>query len=227
LGTNPDEPQDRIQEFRDRMQRDGGAGGGGPGGGGGPMITGGGGAPGGGFGGGPGVFVLGGRPGRFNINQPHGSIFYSTDNSIFDAAPYALNSRSNALGGPQQKPEYDQNRFGVTLGSPLHIPHVVKDDKTFVFLNWTGGRNENPYDQFSTVPTLAERQGNFSSIATQLIDPRTHQPIPGNVIANIDPAAQALLPFIPLPNLPGSTRNFHFVTALTQNNDQIAVRMVH
>jgi len=223
FGMNPDEVQDRIQEFRDRMRREGGLGGGG-----GPIILGGEGqGGGGGFGGGPGVFALGGRMGRFNINQPHGSIFYSTDNSIFDAAPYALNSRSNALGGPQQKPEYDQNRFGVTLGSPLHIPHVVKDDKTFVFLNWTGGRNENPYDQFSTVPTLAERQGNFSSIATQLIDPRTHQPIPGNVIANIDPAAQALLPFIPLPNLPGSTRNFHFVTALTQNNDQIAVRMVH
>src|SRR5207237_4478382 len=99
FGMNPDELQDRIQEFRDRMQRDGGAGGGGPGGGGGPMITGGGGAPGGGFGGGPGVFVLGGRPGRFNINQPHGSIFYSTDNSIFDAAPYSLNTPASLQTG--------------------------------------------------------------------------------------------------------------------------------
>ena len=223
FGMNPDELQDRIQEFRDRVQREGGFGGGG-----GPIILSGGGpGGGGGFGGGPGVFTLGGRMGRFNINQPHGSIFYSTDNSIFDAAPYALNNSSNPLGGPQQKPEYDQNRFGVTLGSPLHIPHVVRDDKTFVFINWTGGRNENPYDQFSTVPTLAERQGDFSSISTQLVDPRTHQAIPGNVIANIDPAAQALLPFIPLPNLPGSTRNFHFVTALTQNSDQVAVRMIH
>src|SRR5262245_55675571 len=200
FGMNPDEIQDRIQEFRDRMQREGGLGGGG-----GPVILAGGGPGGGrGFGGGPGIFTLGGRMGRFNINQPHGSIFYSTDNSIFDAAPYALNNR-NVLGGPQQKPEYDQNRFGVTIGSPLHIPHVVKDDKTFVFLNWTGGRNENPYDQFSTVPTLAERQGNFSSLSNQLIDPRTQQPIPGNIITNIDPAAQALRPFIPLPNLPGST----------------------
>jgi len=224
FGMNPDELQDRIQEFRDRAQREGGFGGGG----GGPVILGGGGpGGGGGFGGGPGVFTLGGRAGRLNINQPHGSIFYSTDNSIFDAAPYALNSGRNFLSGPEQKPEYDQNRFGVTLGSPLHIPHIVKDDKTFVFLNWTGGRNENPYDQFSTVPTLAERQGDFSSLSTQLIDPRTKQQIPGNVITNIDPAAKALLPFIPLPNLPGTTQNFHFVTALTQNSDQIAVRLIH
>ena len=138
FGMNPDEIQDRIQEFRDRMQREGTPGGGD----GGPFIFGSGGpGGGGGFGGGQGVFTLGGRMGRLNINQPHGGIFYSTDNSIFDAAPYALNNRTDGLGGPQQKPEYDQNRFGVTLGSPLHIPHVVRDDKTFVFLNWTSPLN--------------------------------------------------------------------------------------
>ena len=43
------------------------------------------------------------------------------------------------------------------------------------------------------------------------IDPLTRQPFAGNQIpaARIDPAAQALLRFIPLPNLPGTTRNFH------------------
>src|SRR5437868_3411667 len=68
FGMNPDEVQDRIQEFRDRMQREGGLGGGG-----GPIILGGEGqGGGGGFGGGPGVYALGGRMGRFNSNQPHG-----------------------------------------------------------------------------------------------------------------------------------------------------------
>jgi trimeric autotransporter adhesin len=222
FGMNPDELQDRIQEFRDRMQREGGNGGGmvlmGPG-------------EGGGFGGGPrggpGVFVLGGRVGRLNVNQPHGSIFYSTDNSIFDAAPYALTLPGSTADSSLRKSDYDQNRFGVTLGSPLHIPHVIKDDKTFVFLNWTGGRNSNPYDQYSTVPTLAERQGDFSALPTQLVNPITHQPIPGNTITSINPAAQTLLQFIPVPNLPGSARNFHFVTSLTQNNDQVAVRLIH
>src|SRR5947209_18668052 len=223
FGMNPDELQDRIQEFRDRMQREGGNGGGnvvlmGPG-------------EGGGFGGGPrggsGVFVLGGRVGRLNVNQPHGSIFYSTDNSIFDAAPYALTLPGSPTDTSLRKSDYDQNRFGVTLGSPLHIPHVLKDDKTFVFLNWTGGRNSNPYDQYSTVPTVAERQDDFSALPTQLLDPSTHQPIPVNTITSINPAALTLLQFIPLPNLPGSARNFHFVTSLTQNNDQVAVRLIH
>jgi trimeric autotransporter adhesin len=223
FGMNPDELQDRVQEFRDRMQREGGNGGGG-------MVLmgpGEGGGFGGGPRGGPGVFVLGGRVGRLNVNQPHGSIFYSTDNSIFDAAPYSLTLPGSTSASSLQKSDYDQNRFGVTLGSPLHIPHVIKDDKTFIVLNWTGGRNSNPYDQYSTVPTLAERQGDFSALPTQLLDPSTHQPIPGNTITSINSAAQKLLQFIPLPNLPGSARNFHFVTSLTQNNDQVAVRLIH
>jgi outer membrane receptor protein involved in Fe transport len=74
---------------------------------------------------------------------------------------------------------------------------------------------------------MTERQGDFSAISKQLVDPATRQPIAGNQITNINPAAQALLPFIPEPNLPGVTNNFHFVTSLQQNSDQIAVRMIH
>lgn len=217
FGMNPDEIQDRIQEFRDRAQREGsgdrgfgGSGGGGPGGGGG------------------GIFVLGGRGGRgFNVNQPHGSIFYSASNSVFDAKPFSL------TGDFTPKPSYDQNRFGAVLGGPLNIPHVVKDEKTFIFGGWTGNRNTNPYDQFSTVPTLAERAGDFSGVTTrngalvQLVDPATRQAITNNQITNINPASAALLQFIPLPNLPGTVQNFHYVTSLEQNMNQIFARVVH
>src|SRR5690349_7164232 len=202
FGMNPDELEDRIQEMRERMQREGGGSGNmvfvGPGEG--PGFGGGlGGGPRGGPGGGP-VLMLGGRMvGRFNVNQPHGSIFYSTDNSIFDSAPFQINGLGNTVA-TTQKSDYAQHRFGVTICSPLKIPHIVNSQKTFVLFSWTGGRNENPYDNFSTVPTLAERQGDFSAIGTQLIDPKTQQPLAGNQITSIDPAAKALLQFIPLPN---------------------------
>ncbi len=230
FGMNPDELEDRIHEIRERMQREGGNNGNmvflGPGEGGGFGGPGGGGPRGGPGGGGP-MLMLGGRMvGRFNVNQPHGSIFYSTDNSIFDAAPFQINGLGNSVA-PSQKSDYAQHRFGVTIGSPLKIPHVVNSEKTFVFFNWTGGRNENPYDNFSTVPTVAERQGDFSALGRQLIDPTTGQPLPGNQITNINPAAQALLQFIPLPNLPGTANNFHYVSSLQQNNDQIAIRLIH
>ena len=218
FGMNPDEMEDRIQEFRERTQREAGAGGGSVG------IVGRG--EGGGFGG-PGVFVLGGRAGKFNINQPHGSLFYTAGNSIFDAKPFSL------TGDFTPKPSYDQNRFGAVIGSPLVIPHVIKSDKTFVFGGWTGNRNTTPYDQFSTVPTLKERAGNFSGVTlpngapVQLLDPVTGQPFANNTLTSISPAAQELMKFIPLPNLPGARQNFHFVSSLDQNQDQIFARVIH
>ena len=73
-GGSEDELQQRIQEFRDRVQSGGGPFGGGPGFGG----------PGGGPGGGP--IAIGRMGGRgFNINQPHGVLYFSDDNASLDA----------------------------------------------------------------------------------------------------------------------------------------------
>jgi outer membrane receptor protein involved in Fe transport len=48
--------------------------------------------------------------------------------------------------------------------------------------------------------------------------------IPGTAI---NPAAAAVLPFIPLPNLPGNQRNFHFVSANGSNTDIVFARFNH
>jgi len=75
--------QDRIQEFRDRAQQLGFGGQGGSGGGGG-------GFGGGGPGGGPIAFRAGlGR--GFNVNQPHGNLYFYDDTSALDARPFSLN----------------------------------------------------------------------------------------------------------------------------------------
>lgn len=248
FGGNNEELRQRIEEMRERA-RNGEVGGGGPqmimmGPGGNAMIMGGGpggpgggmmmgGAPGGGgFGGGGQIIRFGGRNGRFNINQPHGAIFYSASDGIFDAKPYSL------TGQPTAKPDYLQQRFGATLGGPLNIPHIYKGGtKTFFFANYTGNRSTNPYDVFSTVPTPAERSGDFSQTLVrtgpntgqpvQLFDPITHLPIAGNRITTINPAAAGLLQFIPLPNLPGETQNFHYVTSTTASNDNLSFRLIH
>ncbi len=231
---DPGDIQDRIAEMRDQQ-------GGGMGGAGGIQIFSGGGFGGGGFGGGgfggggggPMMIMLGGggrggRGGRgFNANQPHGSLFYNYGGSVLDAAPYSLN------GVPTAKANYNQNRFGATIGGPLNIPHIYKGGtKTFLFANYSGSRSTNAYDQFSTVPTLAERSGDFSSLLsglnpTQLIDPTTHAPILNNQLTSINPAAAQLLSFIPQPNLPGTSRNFHFVSANPSNTDTAFVRFNH
>ena len=173
--------------------------------------------------------------------------YYSAGDSALNAAPYPIK-------GPTAKPEYLQQRFGVSLGGPLNIPKIYKGgSKTFFFFNYNGTRGENPYDAFSTVPTLAERSGDFSDstvrthdangntarVPVQLFYPSTSpcagQPIPGNNLQNgapecapISPVAQGLLNYIPLPNLPGTdVQNLHYVTSALSDSDDLNFRLNH
>ena len=228
---DPGEMQDRIADLRDQLSRQGGGSGMISLGGGTAnvqMFGGGGGFGGGGFGGGgPMVIMMGGGGGgrgfrNFNTNKPHGSIFYNYGGSFLDAKPYSLN------GQPENKASYNQNRFGVTIGGPLNIPHIYNGGtRTFLFGSYTGSRSTNPYDVFSTVPTAAERAGDFSAQPVQLFDPVTHAPLVNNQIASINPAAAQLVSFLPTPNLPGTTRNFHFVSASPSNSDIGFIRFNH
>jgi len=218
------ELQDRIQEFRDRAMQNGFGFGGpnGPGNGG----FGGTGGPGGPGGGGP-VSIRFGR-GGFNLNQPHGNFYYYDDSSAFDARPYALN------GIPLAKADYNTIHFGGYVGAPLNIPKIYNGgNKTFIFGGWNGTRGSTPYDALSTVPTQAERGGNFSALGPPIFDPTTGQQFdfggqPNVMNPNqITSQAQALLQYIPLPNLPGLTQNFHYVTSASSNTDNVSLRVVH
>jgi hypothetical protein len=221
-GGSEDDIQERIQEFRDRAQREGGGlQGGSPGGGGGP----------GGMGGGPMIMRL---PKNLNINQPHGMLYVSDDSGTLDAKSYSL----SGLATP--KASYNIPRFGAFLGGPLNIPKIFNGgNKWFFFGGWNGTRGSTPYDAFSTVPTLAERSGDFSAATykngspVQIFDPKTGQQFQSNGQLNvIDPTlisaqANALLAFIPLPNLNTPTQNFHFVTSGSNSSDSVNFRLIH
>ena len=223
FGMNTDELDQRMREGREQ----GGGFAGGPGGG----------PPGGGFGGfggggGPGgPMMLGGGRGRFDINRPHGSVYYSVADSALDAAPYALTDSSS------EKASYMRQRFGASLGGPLNIPGIYKGgSKTFFFVNYNGSRGDSPFDAFSFVPTVPERGGDFSALSgVQLINPNNGQPIPGNILQNagltINPAAQGLLQYIPLPNVNNNNApdqpNFHFVTSTLNDSDDLNIRLNH
>jgi hypothetical protein len=217
---NEGELQDRIQEFRDRAQQNGFGGfGGGQSGGGGF----GGGGPG---GGGPIAF---GRMGRgFNTNQPHGNLYFYDETSALDARPFSLS------GEPLPKADYNQLHFGGYVGGPLNIPKIFNGgNKTFFFGGWSGTRGGSPTDILSTVPTMAERGGNFSALTTPIFNPQTGQQFDYNGQLNvidptsITPQAQALLQYIPLPNLPGLTQNFHEVTSAESDTDNVSLRLIH
>jgi hypothetical protein len=212
-----DELQQRIQEFRDRVQKEGGGFGGFMGGPGGtPIGTG-------------GAVMM--RLGRgFNINQPHGFLYFQDDNSALDAAPYSLS------GSESGKSSYNQIRFGAFVGGPLKIPKLLDWGKsTFFAVGWNGTRGSTPYDAFSTVPTQAERSGNFSGLTDKngnpivIYNPQTGQPFLNNTIdpSLFSPAAVALLNYYPTPNLPGTTQNFHYVTSAESDTDSVSLRLIH
>src|SRR5215472_16828649 len=213
------------QRFADNNGLGGLGGGGLPGGGGfsGPGMFGGGGFGGGGGGGGGGGRGFGRR--GFDINRPHGSIYYGLGDSALNAAPYALE------GEPATHPAYVQHSFGGSMGGPLNIPKIYHGgQKTFYFVNYNGRRGESPFDQFSTVPTLCERQGDFSQTICppganakgqpiEIFNPATNTPFANDTIPSINPVALGLLKYIPVPNLPGPYQNFHFVTSTTNDSD--------
>jgi hypothetical protein len=225
-GGSEEDLQDRIQEFRERAQREGLI----PGGQGGPGGGGAGGGPG-GFGGGPMAIRL---PRGLNINQPHGTVYFSNDNADLDAQAFSL------TGLETPKATYNAAKFGAFVGGPLNIPKIFNGgNKWFFFAGWNGSRGSTPFDEYSTVPTAAERAGNFSGATykdgspVKIFDPTTGQQLSFNGQANvinpamISPSAQALLQYIPLPNLNTPTQNFHFVTNDNSNSDAVSFRLIH
>jgi hypothetical protein len=198
---------------------------------------------GGGFGGGGGGF--GGRGGGgggggrnfrgFNPAQPHGAIAWNGTTSYFNAQPFAL------LGQTQSQPANGSNRFTLSFMSAPYIPHLIKPSgKDTVFLTLSGTRQSNPDDFYATVPTVAERGGDFSASGLPAIyNPVTGQqfvynstpnviPLTGAAGQSISPQAAALLQYFPQPNLAaGSTvngYNYHLLTTGQSNTTNAGIR---
>lgn len=128
---------------------------------------------------------------KSGTNKFHGSVFEFNRNKAYAAKNFF------ATGAP--KPPFNRNEFGFSLGGP------VRQDKTFFFGNYEGLRERFPRVNTLSVATAAMRDGDFTGLPP-IIDPLTNQPFPNNrVPANrLDPRAQALLKFVPLPNQAGA-----------------------
>jgi hypothetical protein len=111
----------------------------------------------------PGVDALWGvqRLNRLRANRVHFSIYDTYGNSALNARPYSLSEPN-----PPKISSWTETA-GVNVGGPLKIPHAYDGtDKTFFFINFGGTWLRNPVDQFSTVPTAAERPTSQGSSVT-------------------------------------------------------------
>src|SRR5277367_188506 len=140
--------------------------------------------------------------------QFHGSAFEYLQNDAFDAEVW----------NSGDKPHKAYNTFGGSLGGPLILPKLAKG-KTFFFADYEANRRRFTTDLFLFVPSNAMRQGNFSALATPLMDPFTGKPYPGNIIPSgaacanaqdcINPVAISLLNnYLLAPNINVSDANF-------------------
>jgi hypothetical protein len=94
---------------------------------------------------------------KSGTNQFHGDLYEFLRNDDFNATPEFETS----------VPEYKKNDFGFTIGGPVFIPghYNTNKQKTFFFWSEEWRRELTPASGFfgsTTVPTLAERGGNFS-----------------------------------------------------------------
>lgn len=138
---------------------------------------------------------------RSGTNQFHGSVFEFLRNNALDARNFFAAT----------KPALRLNQYGGTLGGP------IQKDKTHFFASWEQTKQVSNATVFSTVPSLAQRQGDFSGLVDskgnqiKIYDPATtsgnvRQQFPGNKIplSRFDSVAAASLAYWPTPNAPGT-----------------------
>jgi len=153
---------------------------------------------------------------RSGTNQLHGSGYEYFQNS-------ALNARNFFDGAG--KPSATRNQFGASLGGP------IRKNDWFFFLDAEALRERQGLTVISTVPTAAQKAGNFGS--TQIYDPFSISPdfirlpfannrIPASMIPA---AARNLVALYPDPNLPGVADNYRFTPALINNGSDFGTHL--
>ena len=136
---------------------------------------------------------------RGGENQFHGSLFYFGRNDALNSTEFFANRAG--LG----KDKLRRNDFGGSLGGP-----IIKD-RLFFFGSVEWNREIRGKARFGSVPTVAERTGDFTNRrvltnGTQCDGPAIGNSRPGSATqiiptANQSSAGQTLIKLFPLPNL--------------------------
>ncbi len=173
---------------------------------------------------------------KSGTNEFHGLVYDFERHSYIEAN----NWFNNAANIPN--PSFKRHQFGANFGGP-----IIKN-KTFFFADYEGLRQGFPVTFVTTVPTLAQRGGDFSQTLAAgnqrvtIYDPLTAETLangqrqrsafPGNVIpaGRIDPVSRRLADLFPQPNQPGNAlgqNNYVRSAGSTINTDKWDARVDH
>ena len=152
---------------------------------------------------------------KSGANQWHGSAFEFLRNDLFNAKNFFTSPTAST-------PAYKQNEFGGSFGGP------IQRDKTFFFVNYEGQRTHQVLTQLFTVPTDAERAGDFSGTGVVVNNPSTGTEYPNDMIPTIDPVAAAILAKVPHATNQSALSNNLLATDLaTTSINQYNARIDH
>jgi hypothetical protein len=156
---------------------------------------------------------------KSGANAFHGTIYDFLRNDAF-----------NAIGEIKVKKQpLRYNQFGANIGGP------ILHDRLFFFFDYGGLRQHNSAISNGVIPTLAERNGDFSALSTPIYDPATYNAstgsisqFPGNIIpaSRITDFANKILAFFPAPTASAITgTNFQKVLESSVNRDSYLGRL--
>lgn len=142
---------------------------------------------------------------RSGTNALHGTLFHFHRNAVLDARNF-FDVLDVDRDGRADKSKLIRNNFGGNLGGP-----IIRD-KFFFFFNYEGMRRRQGGTRLAVVPTLLERQGNFSEFNKKLKDPLSGKKFKNNRIPadRIHPISRQIMEFYPLPNLDPAYQGFNF-----------------
>lgn len=161
-------------------------------------------------------------------NRWHGAPFFTKQNyyrAIAQAESAGDTARAAELRSKPKLPAGNSNNYSATIGGPVMLPGVYNGkDKLFFFFAFNGSKetsNEAGSAVNNTIPTVANRQGDFSQLLNvdavryRIYDPLTvrqdparpghyiRDPFANNVLPSsriVNPAYSAYVKLLPTPN---------------------------
>jgi Carboxypeptidase regulatory-like domain len=169
---------------------------------------------------------------KSGTNAFHGTGWYFLQRPGIDA-------RDFFNPAPNPKPDSKRDQGGFSLGGP------IRKDKTFFFVDFEKVRSSSAQSGLVTVPTMAERQGNFSGLTNPIYDPK--QPLvpcpapatPGSMcrppvqnggvipVGEQDPIGMAVLNLYPKPTNSNEFGNYNFTTVAQAPDYQFDIKIDH
>src|ERR1017187_5182709 len=153
---------------------------------------------------------------KSGTNRFHGGLFEFIRNDKLDARNFFALTRQILK----------RNQFGGDLGGPLTIPHIYDGkDRTFFFFNFEGQRLRQGLIFNSTVPSDAQRGGNFGAKRSE--EHTSGVQFVNNTIPTyrISSQASAILAYIPHQNTSAGT--FSYTPSQAVDFNQYTLRLDH